>query len=102
MRLQMLQLVGNVDLASLARRETDKSYVLRNVASEANGAKHIYKLNANTAKDAVYVHRRRPDGKDAYEKIWRKSCPRCDLFGACTALPDLRLHLMRLLAHSGI
>ncbi|KAL7008612.1 hypothetical protein EMMF5_001874 [Cystobasidiomycetes sp. EMM_F5] len=69
-------LVGNVELDNLARNPTDKSYILRNTTTEQYGAKHVYKLNAHTDKEAVYVQR--PNG---YEKQWRRRCPRCELLG---------------------
>lgn len=75
------QLVGNVQLNQLARRPEDGSYVLRNVASEQYGSKHVYKLNATSDKDAIYLRRQLEDGKDSLEKIWRKRCPRCELIG---------------------
>ena len=80
-----MQLVGNVQLTQLARRPEDKSYVLRNVASEQYGGKHVYKLNANSDKDAIYLRRHLADGKDSLEKIWRKRCPRCELIGSYSA-----------------
>lgn len=82
--VMLYQLVGNVQLTQLARRPEDRSYVLRNVASEQYGAKHVYKLNATSDKEAVYLRRHLQDGKDSLEKIWRKRCPRCELIGSCS------------------
>lgn len=82
----VIQLVGNVQLTQLARRPEDRSYVLRNIASEQYGGKHVYKLNANSDKDAIYLRRHLADGKDSLEKVWRKRCPRCELIGSCIAL----------------
>lgn len=41
----------------------------------------MYKLNANSDKEAIYLRRKLQDGKDSLEKIWRKRCPRCELIG---------------------
>lgn len=76
-----LQLVGNVIMDQLARRPIDKSFVLRNVTTERFGPKHIYKLNADGEKEAIYIQREQPNGTKAYEKVWRKKCPRCELTG---------------------
>ena len=85
------QLVGNVELTQLARRPMDKSFVLRNYASENHGAKHIYKLNANSDKEAVYVHRQTENGQNGFEKIWRRRCPRCELAGKHRPSPSALL-----------
>ncbi|CAD6579375.1 MAG: hypothetical protein CYPHOPRED_000870 [Cyphobasidiales sp. Tagirdzhanova-0007] len=75
-------LVGNVELSQLARRPIDKSFVLRNYASDLHGPKHVYKINANSDKDAVYIHRQTVNGQNAFEKAWRRRCPRCELIVA--------------------
>ena len=78
----MPQVVGNVNIDTLARRPVDDSFVLRNTASDGQGTKHIYKLNAKSEKDAMFVQRKQDEGgKPVYEKVWRKRCNRCDLFG---------------------
>ena len=84
---RVLQVVGNVNIDTLARRPVDDSFVLRNIASDGQGAKHIYKLNAKSEKDAVFVQRKQDEGgKPVYEKVWRKRCNRCDLFGELHSL----------------
>lgn len=80
------QLVGNVNLDLLAQRPLDGAFVLRNHASEEYGPKHVYKLNSENEKEAVYISRKSPEGKQVgFEKIWRRRCPRCELVGECSS-----------------
>ncbi|KAI6047426.1 hypothetical protein EDC04DRAFT_3052276 [Pisolithus marmoratus] len=74
-------LVVEKSLAALPRRRTDGAYIIRCKENET-GKAVVFKLNASSSAAPVLVER-----SGAYERQYRISCPRCNLFVGYQSTP---------------